>query len=124
MGAQENLEITKRGYAAFTAGDVEAAMADLADDIEWVTPGRSAVSGTARGKQEVGANWAQLAAKGFKTSPQHWFADDERVVVLTQVSLGNESWDAADVLTFENGKVIRFQTAGDTSKLERELPGG
>jgi ketosteroid isomerase-like protein len=124
MGAQENLEISKRGYAAFTAGDVEGAMADLADDIEWITPGASAVSGTAHGKQEVGANWAQLAEKGFKTSPQHWFADDERVVVLTEVSLGQESWDAADVLTFRDGKLVRFQTAGDTAKLEREFPGG
>ncbi len=122
MGAQENLDIAKRGYEAFTAGDVEAAMADLADDIVWVTPGRSAVSGTARGKQEVGANWAQLGEKGFTTSPQHWFADDERVVVLTEVTVGGQSWDAADVLTFSGGKVVRFQTAGDTVLLEQSFP--
>ncbi|MEO6858208.1 MAG: nuclear transport factor 2 family protein [Solirubrobacteraceae bacterium] len=122
MGAQENLEIAKRGYAAFTSGDVDGAMANLADDVEWVTPGRSAISGTARGKQEVGANWAKLAEKGFTTSPQHWFADDERVVVLAQVSVSGQSWDAADVLTFSNGKVIRFQTAGDTALLEQSFP--
>jgi ketosteroid isomerase-like protein len=124
MGARENLEIAKRGYAAFMSGNVEGAMADLADDVVWVTPGRSAISGTARGKQEVGANWAQLAEKVFTTSPQHWFADDERVVVLTQVSVGGQSWDAADVLTFRGGKVIRFQTAGDTALLEQSFPSG
>ena len=122
MGAQENLEIAKGGYAAFTSGDIDGAMAALADDVVWVTPGRSAISGTARGKQEVGANWAQLAEKGFTTSPQHWFADDERVVVLTEVSVGGQSWDAADVLTFSGGKVVRFQTAGDSCLLEQTFP--
>jgi uncharacterized protein len=122
MGAQENLEMAKRGYTAFSAQDAEGAMADMADDIVWITPGASAISGTARGKQEVGANWAALAEKGFSTSPQHWFADDERVVVLTQVSLAGENYDAADVLTFSGGKLVRFQTAGDTSLLERTFP--
>jgi uncharacterized protein len=122
MGAQDNLNIAKEGYAAFSSGDVEAAMKDLADDVEWITPGSSSISGTARGKEEVGANWGALAEKGFSTTPQHWFADDERVVVLTQVSLDGQKYDAADVLTFSDGKVIRFQTAGDTALLERTFP--
>jgi hypothetical protein len=36
---------------------------------------------------EVGGFWAKLAEKGFQTSPQYWFADDERVVVLIQTSM-------------------------------------
>ncbi len=119
MAGEENIEIAKRGYAAFSAGDAQAAMADMADEIEWVTPGNSAVSGTARGKQEVGAVWAQLAEKGFTTSPQHWLSDADRVVVLTQVSVGGESYDAADVLTFRDGKLVKFQSAGDTALAER-----
>ena len=122
MSAQENLDMAKRGYAAFSSGDADGAMADMADDITWVTPGASSISGTATGKEEVGANWAALAEKGFSTTPQHWFADDERVVVLTQVSLAGEDYDAADVLTFSDGKLVRFQTAGDTALLERVFP--
>ena len=79
MGASENIATAKRGYAAFTTGDAAAAMTDLTDDIEWVTPGNSAIGGTTHGKQELGANWAKLAEKGFTTSPQYWFADEERV---------------------------------------------
>jgi len=95
-------------------------MADMVDEIEWITPGNSAISGTTHGKQELGANWAKLAEKGFTTSPQHWLADEERVVVLVQVSVAGETADTADVLTFnEDGKLIKFQSASDTALLER-----
>lgn len=94
-------------------------MARIADDVEWITPGNSAISGTLHGKQEVGSLWAQLAEKGFTTSPQHWFSDEERVVVLTQITVGGEQADQADVLTYRDGKLVKFQTAGDTALYER-----
>ncbi len=119
MSGEQNVETAKRAYAAFSAGDAEKAMADIADDVEWITPGNSAISGTMHGKQEVGAQWAQLAEKNFSTSPQHWFSDEERVVVLTHIAVGGEEADSADVLTFRDGKVVKFQTAGDTALLER-----
>jgi ketosteroid isomerase-like protein len=119
MAGEQNLESAKRAYAAFSAGDAEAAMANMADDVEWITPGNSAISGTLRGKQQVGGLWAKLAEKGFTTSPQYWFSDDERVVVLTQTTAGGEQTDQVDVLTFRDGEVVKFQTAGDTALLER-----
>jgi len=120
MGAQENIATARKGYAAFAAGDAAAAMADMVDDIEWITPGNSAVSGSVRGKQALGAHWGKFAEKGFGVSPQYWFADGDRVVVLVQTSLAGETTDAADVLTFNaDGKLVRFQTAGDTAQLER-----
>jgi len=63
MSAAENIATAQRGYAAFGAGDAAGAMADMVDDIEWITPGNSAISGTTHGKQELGANWAQLARR-------------------------------------------------------------
>jgi ketosteroid isomerase-like protein len=120
MGAEQNLATARRGYAAFSAGDAAAAMAEMVDDIEWITPGNSAISGTTRGKQELGANWAKLAENGFTTTPQHWFADEERVVVLTQITVAGEKADSADVLTFNSdAKLVKFQTAGDTALFER-----
>jgi hypothetical protein len=119
MAGEENIEIAKRGYAAFSAGDAEGALAEMHDDIEWITPGNRAISGTRRGKQELGELWGTLAAKGFSSTPQHWFSDADRVVVLTQVSLAGESYDAADVLTLRDGKLAKFQSAGDTATLER-----
>lgn len=119
MAGEENLEKTKTAYEAFSRGDVEAAMRDLADDIEWIVAGNSAISGTYRGKQEVGQLWAKLAEKGFRTNPQYWFSDEERVVVLTQITADGQTSDQADVLTFRDGKVVKFQSAGDTALAER-----
>ena len=119
MAGEQNIETAKQGYAAFSAGDAAAAMENMADEIEWITPGNSGVSGTRRGKQEVGELWAKFAEKGLTTSPQYWFSDDERVVVLTHVTLGGEEADQADVLTYRDGKLVKFQTAGDTAMLER-----
>jgi ketosteroid isomerase-like protein len=119
MAGEQNVETAKRAYAAFSAGDAQGAMAAMADDVEWITPGNSAISGTVRGKQDVGALWAKLAEKGFSTSPQYWFSDEERVVVLAQIAVGGETADSADVLTYRDGKLIKFQTAGDTALLER-----
>jgi uncharacterized protein len=119
MAGEQNIETAKEAYAAFSAGDAATAMARIADDVEWITPGNSAISGTVRGKQEVGALWGRLAEKGFTTSPQYWFSDEDRVVVLTHISVGGEQADSADVLTYRDGRLVKFQTAGDTALLER-----
>jgi len=117
--AEDNIEKCKKAYAAFAVGDVEAASADLDDKIEWVVPGNSALSGTYRGKDEVIGFWMKLAEKGFTTSPVHYFGDDERVVVLTNVTAAGESTESVDVLTFRDGKVVEFKDIGDTAMQER-----
>ena len=119
MAGEDNLETAKQAYAAFSNGDAEGAMENMADDVEWIVPGNSEISGTLHGKEEVGEFWGKLAEKNFSTSPQYWFADDERVVVLTRISLDGEEADQADVATYRDGKLVKFQTAGDTALLER-----
>jgi uncharacterized protein len=121
MGAEENIETAKRGFAAFADGDPVAAMADMVDDIEWITPGNSAVSGTVRGKRALAEHWAKAAPSGYTVTPQHWFANDDRVVVLVQgIYPGEEAADGVDVLTFNaDGKLIKFQSVADTALLER-----
>jgi ketosteroid isomerase-like protein len=53
MSEQDNKEVIQRGYAAFASGDVETVMSLFDDDIEWVQPGDSTVSGTFHGKTEL-----------------------------------------------------------------------
>jgi uncharacterized protein len=117
--AEENIERCKKAYAAFAAGDVETAAADLADDVEWVVPGNSTLSGTYRGKSEVVGFWMRLAEKGFTTTPQHFFGDEDRVAVLTDVTAAGESAESVDILTFRDGKVVHFKDIGDTAMQER-----
>jgi hypothetical protein len=121
MAGEENVQTAKQGYKAFQSGDAEGAMKDMADDLEWIVAGNSAISGTYRGKEEVGGFWAKLAEKGFTTDPQYWFSDEERVVVLCHTTMGGDEADTADVLTYRDGKLVKFQSAGDTAAMERHF---
>src|SRR3954469_19620344 len=112
MSAEENIENTKRAYAASANADVDAASENIADSIEWIVPGNSTVSGTYRGKDEVIGFWMKLAEKGFTTTPERFLADEDVVVVLTSISAEGHTADQADVLTFRDGKVVKFQSAG------------
>jgi len=119
MSTSQNIETAKKGYAAFAAGDLETAMSDLDDNVEWVVLGNSTVSGTYRGKAEVTELFAKVAEQSFTTTPSRFLADDDVVVVLTQVTAGGESAPQADVATFRDGKIVKEQNLGDTAMFER-----
>ncbi len=46
-------------------------------------------------------------------------SDEDRVVVLTQITVGGEQADQADVPTYRDGELVKFQTAGDSALYER-----
>jgi uncharacterized protein len=119
MSQEENLANTKKAYAAFAAADIEGASEGLSDDIEWIVPGNSTISGTYRGKDEVIGLWITLAGKGFASTPQEFFASENRVIVLTTSVVEGQSSDEVDVLTLVDGKVVKFQSVSDTALGER-----
>jgi uncharacterized protein len=123
MSAQANKEATEAAYRAFAAGDAAGAMENMDDGIEWTARGDSALSGTYRGKEEIGSLWAKLAEKGLKSEPHDFIADGDKVVVLTKVTLDGESEEVADVLTFGgNGKLVAFEQLGDPATVNRLYP--
>ena len=119
MSTSQNVETAKKGYAAYAAGDLETALSVMDDDIEFVVPGNSTVSGTYRGKAEITELFAKMAEKSGTTTPSSFLADGDVVVVLTQATAGGESAPQADVLTFRDGKVAKVQSFGDTALQER-----
>lgn len=62
VGSERNIAAVKKGFKAFASGDIETVMS-LFDDVERVHPGRSTVSGTYHGKDEVRAYLGKLAEK-------------------------------------------------------------
>jgi ketosteroid isomerase-like protein len=119
MSEQDNIEVIKRGYEAFSNGDVQGVMDSFADDIEWVQPGESAISGTYHGKTEVMEYLGRLAEKSVTVKVNHLLADGDLVVALTSVTMGDLSGDDADVFTVRDGKTVRVQIHGDTAMMER-----
>ena len=119
MSTNQNVETCKKAYAAFAASDLETVMSYYDDDVEFVVPGNSTVSGTYRGKAEFLEALGKIAEKSFTTTPERYFADDDVVVVLAQDSFGGESAPAVEVVTFRDGKIIKEQNFGDTAMGER-----
>ena len=119
MSEQENKELMERGYAAFSSGDLDTVMSLFDDDIEWVQPGQSAVSGTFHGKTEVLEQFGRLAEKGLTVELKKLIAEGDTVVAITQVTAGGETSEDADVFTIRNGKTVHVQVHGDTATLER-----
>ena len=119
MSAQDNKDTIQRGYEAFSAGDMETVMNLFDDDIEWVQPGGSAVSGTFHGKTEVMEQFGRLAEKGLAVKLNRLIAEGDTVVAITEVSAGGESGEDADVFTLRDGKTVRAEIHGDTALLER-----
>ena len=117
--SEENKELIKKGYAAFSSGDVETVMDLFDDDIEWVQPGKSLISGTYRGKAEVMELFGELAEKMLTVKVNGLVAEGDTVVALTEVSVGGETGQNADVFTVRDGKTVRAQVHGDTAMLER-----
>jgi ketosteroid isomerase-like protein len=60
MGVQDNLELVRRGYAAFSAGDTATLTALFTPDVVHHVPGSSPIAGAHKGAQNVLAMYGQL----------------------------------------------------------------
>ena len=61
MGATQNAELIRRGYAAFNSGDVDTLVEIFAEDIVWHVPGSSKLGGDHVGRD---ATLAMFGAYG------------------------------------------------------------
>ena len=116
---QQNAELVKKGYEAFSAGDIDTVMGLFDDNIEWVQPGDSAISGTYHGKGELLGYIGRLAEKSVTVTLNRLIADGDTVVALTEVAVGDERGQDADVFTLRDGKTVRVQVHTDTAIMER-----
>ncbi|MBV8928519.1 MAG: nuclear transport factor 2 family protein [Mycobacteriaceae bacterium] len=116
---ERNIDVIKKGYEAFAAGDLEGVMNLFDDNVEWTQPGESTISGTYHGKGEVVGYLTRLAEKSTTVTPVRFLADGDTVVVLSQISIGDERGEDADVFTLRDGKTIRAQIYTDTALMER-----
>jgi ketosteroid isomerase-like protein len=115
---EQNIEVIKKGYAAFAAGDIETVMSLIDDNIEWVHPGESAISGTYHGKGELAQYFARLAEQSATTTPRRFRAEGHVVVALTDMTLGDERGQDADVFTLRDGKTVRAYVRAVSALME------
>jgi ketosteroid isomerase-like protein len=117
--SNENIEVTRKGYEAFSAGDLEAALSAFDDSIEWTVNGESVIGGTYHGKNELTELLMRLGEKSTKVETKRFLADGDVVMVLTEVTVGADTAPEADVFEFRGGKIVKAQSFGDTAMQER-----
>jgi len=109
--AHPNVDLVKKGFEAFEAGDIAAMDQLMADDAKWHVPGTGALSGDFEGKEAIFAYFARIPqeAEKFVQEPHAVLADDEHAVALvktTAVRGGKElEYNAVFVFHVAGGKV-------------------
>jgi uncharacterized protein len=115
MADLPQVELIRRGYAAFASGDMATLNDMFADDIEWTIPGRSPISGTRKGKAEVFDFFGQLAALSENTFALEMIdllGSDDHVVALVHESAHRGEHrldiDATHIWQVRDGKAVSF----------------
>ena len=72
MGPQENAELVRRGYAAFSTGDMATLNELFTEDAVWHVPGSGPMSGPKKGRGAILAYFGEImtGTAGTAASPQ------------------------------------------------------
>jgi ketosteroid isomerase-like protein len=117
MTVQDNLDLVRRGYAAFGAGDADTLLELFSPDIVQTVPGSSALAGSHKGAQNVLALYgrlAELSGGTIRVELEDALSDGgDRVITVHQVTAerDGETYSAREVLLFTivDGKVVEIQ---------------
>jgi ketosteroid isomerase-like protein len=118
MADHPNLELLRRGYAAYDSGDMDTINELFADDVVWHIAGRSPLSGDYIGKEQVFGFFAKLVEMSdgtSKVSVHDLLANDEHgVAIVTESATRNgqtHEGNAAHVFHLHGGQVTEFWDA-------------
>jgi uncharacterized protein len=116
MGTQENGDLVRRGYAAFSAGDMATLTDVFSEDAVWTVPGSGPMSGEKRGRNAILAYFGELmtASDGtFTVTLRDVLTGEDHTVGLqrnhAERNNKTEDQDAVLVFTIGDGRVTAVQ---------------
>ena len=128
MSTEKNVQTVKDFFAAIGRGDSESLLALVAEDIEWIIPGKDwPLAGTHRGHAGV-AEVLQKASDEVETTypePPEFVAQGDRVMVIGvatgKIKATNKPFkdDWVFDITVRNGKLAKIREYVDTQALAR-----
>ena len=127
MSTEKNVQTVKDFFAAIGRGDKEGLLALVAEDIEWIIPGKDwPLAGTRRGHAGL-ADLLETASKSMETStePREFVAQGDRVLVLGfargKIKATNKTFEDhfVFVITMRDGKLAKIREYIDTQALAR-----
>ena len=128
MSEQESVEVVKRAYQNFKAGDIGALMGQMSEDVDWRLPRMEGVpfSGGRKGRGQVSEFFSTLADSQDSVSfePREFVAQGDKVVAV-----GTYNWrvksngreyggDWAHVFTVRDGQIAGFHEYMDSAQAE------
>jgi uncharacterized protein len=118
MADHPNLELLRRGYAAYGSGDMDTINELFADDVVWHIGGRSTLSGDYEGKEQVFGFFAKLLELSDGTSKvevHDLLANDDHGVAVVKESATrsgrSHEGNAVHVFHLRDGQVTEFWDA-------------
>ncbi|MGH6986476.1 MAG: nuclear transport factor 2 family protein [Caulobacteraceae bacterium] len=127
MSAKKNVQTVKDFFAAIGRGDREGLLALVAEDVEWIIPGKDwPLAGTHRGHAGL-ADLLETASRTLETStePREYVALGDRVLVVGfargKVKATNKTFedDWIFAITVRNGRLTSIREYIDTQALAR-----
>jgi ketosteroid isomerase-like protein len=120
-----NTDVLREGYAAYGRGDIDAAMENWSDDIEWENPNAQQIPnpGVYKGKDEVRRVLTEIPQlwDDFRLSPDEFYEQGDTVVVLGHIEARAKETGRDVKLPFvhiwrmSDGTATRFQNLFDTA---------
>ncbi|MBY3246263.1 nuclear transport factor 2 family protein [Rhizobium laguerreae] len=128
MSIEQNVQIVKDFFAAIGSSDRQDLLALVADDIEWIIPGKDwPLAGTHHGHAGL-AKLLQTASEKVETSVMEFYeyvAQGDRVLVVGfasgKIKATNKTWkdDWIFAITVRDGKLTNIREYVDTQALAR-----
>jgi ketosteroid isomerase-like protein len=128
MSTEKNVQTVKDFFAAAFGGDKEAMLALLAEDIEWILPGKDwPLAGTFRGHAGV-AKLVKTESETMEMSlsePREFIGQGDRVLVVGfakgKVKATNKPFEDDWIfsITVRDGKLTNIREYVDTQALAR-----
>jgi|SRR3990172_6047697 len=116
MADHPNVELVRRGYAAFGSGDMDTLRELIAADVVWHSGGHNPLSGDFEGLDAtlgLFARFFEVTGGDMSQELHAVLADDEHAVALLKQHIGRpdgRSYDGNEVHVFhlKDGKVTEF----------------
>ena len=128
MNTEKNVQTVKDFFAAIGRGDREGVLALVAEDIEWIIPGKDwPLAGTRHGHAGL-ADLIKTQSETMETSlmePREFVAQGDRVLVVGfargKIKATNKTWedDWIFAITVRDGRLTSIREYIDTQALAR-----
>ena len=125
MSIEKNIQTVKDFFAAIGRGDRDGLLALVAEDIEWIIPGKDwPLAGTHRGHAGL-TDLLETASKSIETStePREFVAQGDRVLVLGfargRIKATNKTFEDHWIfaITVRDGRLTNIREYVDTQAL-------